>query len=283
MKRFKYFCEYIILRTAFFLFGLLSPDKASDISGTVGKIIGPRLKFSRVANRNLAAAMPELTEQERKNIIRNMWDNLGRVIGEYPHMQYLSNNRVQFEGQEILEEIKSSNEGSIILGAHLANWEMVSHALRELDLCTIVRLPNNPFTRELIGKNRGTELIPKSASGTRKLIKFLKEGRNIGIFIDQKYNEGIAVPFFNIPAMTSPASVQLAKKFSCPLVPVRFQRIEGANFKITFCKPLELSNKQGQPLSDTEALIRIHSLLEEWISGQPEQWIWLHRRWKNIS
>ncbi len=283
MRSVKYFLEFIALAAASFFFRLLDIDKASELGGRIGKTIGPKLPVSRVALRNLAAALPEITEERRKEIIFGMWENLGRVFGEYPHMERIGRERVEIRGLEIMEALIGSPNGSIIFGAHLANWEMTSHALEKLRPSAVVRVPNNPWIRRMVEKRRGGVLIPKSASGARSLVRHLKEGRHAGILIDQKYNEGIEAPFFGMPAMTSPAFVQLARKFSCPVVPVRFERTGGANFRITFYEPLKLKGPDGNPLADEECIAAAHAMLEEWIKERPEQWIWLHRRWKGIQ
>ncbi len=280
MKKLRYFAEYICLKTAFFFLGLMNLDKASHIAGKIGRIAGPRLGISRVAELNIRMVMPELSDSKRDQIIADMWENLGRIIGEYPHMEQIGRERVEICGHEILDNLVASSSGSITFGAHLANWEMTSYALRELGPCPVVRIPNNPWVRRMIEKGRGADLIPKSAHGTRQLVKYLKDNRHVGILIDQKYNEGISVPFLGLPAMTSPAFVQLAKKFSCPLVPVRFERLEGARFRVTLYESLSLNDDEGRPMPDEEIIRKAHKYLEEWIRERPEQWIWIHKRWK---
>lgn len=280
MKNIKYLIEYIFLKLFLFLFGCLKLDTASWLGGRIACLIGPLLSQSRIADKNLKAIMPDISEKERKNIIRGMWDNIGRIFGEYPHMEQIGAERIEIVGHDILEKLIASEKGSIVFGAHMANWEMTSYALHELSPSPVIRVPNNPFTRELIGKRRGAEIIPKSAAGTRKLVRFLKEGRHVGILIDQKYNEGISTPFLGKPAMTSPAFIQLGRKFSCPLAPIRFERINGANFRITLHEPLNLYDKSAKPLSDEECIAKAHAYIESWIKERPEQWIWIHRRWK---
>jgi len=283
MKNIRYFFEWVLLKIVFFFFGLLNLDRASDIGGRIGRFLGPKLGLSRIAKKNLSTAMPDLNEEEREKILDGMWENLGRLMGEYPHMEQIGKERVEIHGQEVLERLKASKSGSIIFGAHLANWEMTSYGLQELGPCPVVRIPNNPWLRKMIEKRRGAEVIPKSAAGTRQLVRNLKEGKHVGILIDQKYNEGLPVEFLGIQAMTSPAFVQLARKFSCPLVPTRFERLNGPNFRITFYEPLPLNDSNGNPLTDEACIRNAHAYLEAWIRERPKQWIWIHRRWKGIA
>ena len=106
------------------------------------------------------------------------------------------------------------------------------------------------------------------------MVETLRDGGALGILIDQKYNEGLAIPFFGRPAMTSPAFVQMAQKTNCPLIPVRGERLPGAHFRVTIYPPLNIT-EQGVE----DAIAQAHMLLEEWISERPGQWLWLHRRW----
>jgi KDO2-lipid IV(A) lauroyltransferase len=142
----------------------------------------------------------------------------------------------------------------------------------------IYRAPNNPFSDKLLkwARSMGGKLktIPKSKTGTRQLVKALQEGAHIGMLIDQKYNEGIEADFMGRPAMTSPVYAQLAQKFDIPLIPLRIERTEGPNFRVTVFPPLETRNKNIEEIIDES-----HKLLGNWIKEKPEQWLWLHRRW----
>ena len=100
-------------------------------------------------------------------------------------------------------------------------------------------------------------------------------------FIDQKYNEGVEADFFARPAMTSPAFVELAPRYRCPLLPVRMERLEGARFRMTVYEPLDVINSDGTPKDIRACIDAAHAMLQNWITDKPGQWIWLHRRWKN--
>ena len=121
---------------------------------------------------------------------------------------------------------------------------------------------------------------PKSRDSARHLLKTLKNAGTIGILIDQKYNEGISSKFFNHEAMTNPAFVQFCQKFKCPLIPIRNERINGCNFTLTIYPPINVLNENGTPRPIEDVIENSHELLEQWITERPDQWIWLHRRWK---
>ena len=226
------------------LFGLLPPPAASALGGWLGRVIGPRLAVSRKAYRHVMTALPG--RDDYYDIIRDMWDNLGRVVAEYPHLKTIAQRRTDIRGTENIP----ANKACIFIGGHLANWEingacMLIHQNSPLHL--VYRAPNNPFIAQLLDRYRSLKgrlgTIPKSSSGARDLVNVLQAGEPIGILIDQKYNEGIAIPFFGQPAMTSPAFVKLAQKFNVPIVPVHVQRDKGCYFHITVEPPLDIKNK----------------------------------------
>jgi KDO2-lipid IV(A) lauroyltransferase len=248
-------------------------------------MVGPLLGISRKAERNLERAFPHINKSECDKIILAMWDNLGRIIAEYPHIKYLARERVALNESHILDDIFKFKKPVIFIGGHIGNWEVNCAALllkynQKVDLT--YRALNNPYADKLIENartlNGHLKAYPKSRSSGKFLIDAMKQGRYLGILIDQKYNEGVAVPFFSIPAMTNPVSIQLCQKYDGMLVPVRNVRTRGANFTLKIHKPLDLfKDGEARPLEDV--IQDAHTLLEEWIREEPAQWLWLHRRW----
>ncbi len=285
MKTIRYRTEWAVLLLFFALCRALPVDKASAIGGWIGRLVGPRLAASRKALANIAEALPDKGEAERKIILRDMWDNLGRVMAEYPHLGQIAGERTTVQDIGLFHRIRDDGQPALIIAAHLANWEVAGPAALlqggfELDL--VYRAPNNPWTDKLLKEARAVRpdlrTMPKSKAGARQIMQSLKENRHVGILIDQKYNEGIPVPFFGRPAMTSPAAVQLAQKFRCPLVMARLERLDKARFSITATE-IPYLDDAGNPLPAETVLATIHGHLERWIRERPGQWLWLHRRW----
>ena len=108
------------------------------------------------------------------------------------------------------------------------------------------------------------------------MLKSLISGNSLALLGDQKYNEGVCVPFFGHDAMTNPAFVQFAQKFDLPLIPAQCIRMNGANFKIKAHPPIATQNRNVEDI-----ISDYHALLEGWITERPEQWLWLHKRWKD--
>lgn len=280
MKKIRYLIEASLVRTLIFVFSLLSPAKASALGGAILGTIGPLMSSKRKALRHITDSL-HVDDTTSKNILRDMWNNLGRNFAEYPHLYNLTAHHVVLEGAENLEDIPQSAGPAIFFSAHLANWEIAAPSLRpqNIDVDLIYRAPNNPYVEDILQKCRsmnGTlRTYPKSSQGMRQVVSALKQGRRIGILIDQKYNQGVEADFFGRPAMTSTAFIQLAKKFRCPLVPVRVERLDGAEFRVTVYPSLDISK------DDDVLLKEAHTLLESWITERPAQWLWLHKRWKN--
>jgi Kdo2-lipid IVA lauroyltransferase/acyltransferase len=270
------------------LLGALPVDAASAIGGFLGRTIGPHLGISRRAERNLRRALPELGAADRRRIIRRMWDNLGRVLAEYPHLAefavYKPGGRVEIRHAEHILDQGATGRGAIFLSGHFGNWEVLPMAATGggLKVVEIIRAANNPIVERMVTRLRkpvGTELAPKGQAAARLLVAALRAGKHIAVLADMKMNDGIAVPFFGHAAMTGPAVARLALRFDVPLVPVRIERTTGAHFRITAEPPLEVV-ATGDLHADTLAIMRqINDVLERWIRDRPEQWFWLQRRW----
>ena len=290
MKKIRYLFEAVLLYLLFFLFRLMPAQAASDLGGWIGRTIGPRLAASRKAYRNLQSAMPALSEVQQKEIITEMWENLGRVMAEYPHLRTLSRDNTVLEHDDILQDLIMQESPAVFFGAHQGNWEVncaMMHTQFNQPIDVTYRAPNNPWSDKLLMKARTLNGVvrahPKTKTSARSLIQAIKDKRYIGVLLDQKYNEGMAVPFFGMDAMTNPVFVELCQKYDCPLVPIRNIRTNGANFRLQLYEPLELFDEHGQPRATEDVLVEISALLESWIREYPGQWLWLHRRWDSKS
>ncbi len=277
-----------LLCTLLFLFRLLPVDAASALGGRIGRTVGPRLTAAnRRAAHNLARSFPEKSAAERGRILLGMWDNVGRILAEYAHLVRLRDGgRIETVGLDTLTAHKAAGGPLILIGAHIGNWELpgVWCARHARPITTVYRPPNNRSVDRLIGRIRsaaGMVEVRKGTEGTRAALKALSEGRNLGMLLDQKLNRGIALPFFGREAMTTPALGLFALRFDCPVVPIRVERTGGANFRVTVCPPLEIS-RTGDREADVAAIMtRVNRMYEDWIRERPEQWLWMHRRWKD--
>lgn len=280
MKKIRYMAEAVIVWIAFLIFRMMSPERASDCGGWIGRTIGPHLGASRKAITNLQNAFPDMPYDEVQKIVVEMWDNLGRVMAEYPHMKEIVLNHVEVVGEENLLAIGKDNP-CVAFSGHLANWELMPFYFNyKIDWPSsgVYRAPNNPYTEVILDMCRHPErrgrYIPKSQQGARDIVKTLRNGERLLILIDQKYNQGIPIEFFGRPAMTSPAIANLAQKYDCPLLPVQMERLKGCKFRLTL-HPTVRAEGRGEEA----VLLQANALLEDWIAKRPAQWLWLHRRW----
>lgn len=286
MKKLLYGPEAFFLLLLFLFFKIIPPQTASAIGGWMGRTLGPKLAASRKAEKNLQRALPDLDKNEQDKIIREMWDNLGRVIAEYPHLEKISRDYTTFEDEAALKSFFEKDEAAVLFSAHLANWEIngtaiLTHFGKPVDLT--YRALNNPWADKILSHARTLggriRAYPKSRSSGKDILEAIKQSRYLGILIDQKYNEGINVPFFGLPAMTNPIFVKLAQKYKCPLLPVHNTRLKGAHFRIKIAPPLATHDENGNPRPVEDIIAESHTILENWIRENPGQWLWLHRRW----
>jgi len=268
-------------------FAVLPLDCASALGGAMGRLIGPFLGISKHARRNIKRAFPGLSEAEAASVIAGMWDNLGRVAAEYPHLRKIQvfepGGRVETHGFEHVDRAVAAGRRMIIFSGHIANWEIAMLAAVQygISVAQIYRAANNPLVDRMITRFRGDagKLIPKGAVAARRAIATLRNGAHLTMLADQKMNDGIPVPFFGRPAMTASALAALALRFDCDVLPARVERLKGAHFRLTVFPPLPLP-RTGDSHADVAALMtQVNALLETWIRDGPEQWFWVHRRW----
>jgi KDO2-lipid IV(A) lauroyltransferase len=275
---------------AWLLFGffrLLPLDWASALGGLLARNIGLHLGISNRARDNLRRAMPELDPAQIERITRGMWDNLGRVVAEYPRLSQIQvfepGGRVEIEGLDDILSKRSDGKRYIFFSAHYGNWEIASRAASQAGfaIAGVYRAANNPIVDRLLTRMRDgdAELIPKGSIAARHAIAWLQAGKHLSMLIDQKMNDGIPVPFFGRDAMTAPALARLALRFDATVVPVRVLRLKGAHFRLMAETPLALP-RSGNSAADTLALLtKVNETVERWVREHPEQWLWVHRRW----
>lgn len=281
----RHILEAGLLKLLFAAFRILPLDTASRAGGFIARAVGPCFKAHRTAAKNLAMVFPEKTEKERRRILNGMWDNLGRVAGEFSHLPAEELiRRVEVSGIEHLP----MDRPAIFISGHFGNWELtypVPHA-HGIKTALVYRHLNNPYADAIIARlraTRSTAMLAKGPRGAVKLARAIKDGLSLAMLVDQKMNEGVAVPFFGNPAMTAPAVAQLALRYDMPIVPARIVRTGGCHFKGTAYPPLAFE-KTGDDEKDVLAILTaINKTLEGWIRETPEQWFWVHKRWPNTS
>jgi len=286
LQKLRYGAEAAIFLAFMGFFRVVGVDAASAIGGFIGRNIFALTGATRRARDNLAMAFPEKSQAERDAIIRVMWDNLGRTVAEYAHLDKFDIHgaapRIVTHNSEIFSGLRG--KGLLILSGHFANWEImpITGAEFGLDGAIVYRPPNNPFVDRYISRARAIKGYAEQISkhhGVKRIFTLLRNGKAILLLADQKTNEGIPVPFFGRDAMTTPAPAALALKLKVPVILASNRRMGGARFAVTVHPPLAFE-PSGDEEADTRALtLMINQKLEEIVRADPGQWLWIHRRW----
>ena len=288
-KEIRYRTESYFVKFGLWFFEQFSFDTASRLAGKIAVFIGKKIKVNELASKNLSLALPEISEENRSKIIDEMWNNLGRIIGEFSHVckknpqEILKLVDLDDDSIEVLNKLKESKKGAIFFSAHIGNWEIGPKILMALGfkVNVVYRPLNNTFVEEMTAKLRNVNLIEKGNSGSRKIIEALKNNELVLILADQRIGEGEKIKFFYDDALTTTSIARLALKYDVEIIPARVIRNNlKNNFFIEIQKPL-VFKKSLNLNSDILALtLTINQIIEKWIRSYPAQWFWVHDRWK---
>jgi KDO2-lipid IV(A) lauroyltransferase len=265
----------------------------------IGRLVGSLAhaldrRHREVALQNMALALPGLGPEERRRLVRECFRHFGSALCDV-----LSSTRFDatelchlytLEGWENLEEAERRGRGIFILSAHVGFWEMVPPmiGLTRGRMDIVVRPADNPWLdRELrsLRERSGNAVIPKRGAA-RRMLEVLREKGRVGILIDQRVQprEGIAVPFFGHPALTSPVLARLSLRTGAAVVPIAAYPLPGGRYRMVVRPPI-LPPAGGEDTEETVAALtrRYLEAAEEDIRAHPDQWLWMHRRWGRSS
>ena len=266
----------------------LSIEAASNTVAAILKTLGPLTSQNRTMLRNLRMVFPDWSEKQIRKVAQGTWETFGRTTGEMPHLAkmkpYVPNSRVEVVGAEHLDAIRESGKPAVLISGHFSNWEMVGSAIcnRPLDAQITYRSANNPHIDRRIAEARhayGINVLTPKGAGTRELMRALSRGQPVGLMNDQKFNQGIAVPFFGYDAMTAPGPTRLAMKFKAPLVPISCKRIGVARYRVTIHQPFFPDADPDEDKAIYNTVLRINQWVEACVRDAPDQWFWMHNRW----
>ena len=286
MKYLNYFIQFILTILCFIVFKILGPNLSSRLSGKIFEKIGPFFRSKKIIYSNIKRAYPNIEIKQITNIANSMWNNYGRVFAEFMFMREFRSGKLsqnlEIVGQNILENIKSSNKQVIFISGHFSNFELMAMHLEKsgINLCAIYRPLNNIFLNKFMERIRKKYIcknqVKKGIGGLKKLIFFKNKNFSTALMIDQRVSEGILSNFFNEKASTTTIPAQLVKKFNIPIVPIYIERTDGLNFKISIEEPIYFS----KDISIETITDELNKILEKMVIKKPDQWIWSHNRWK---
>lgn len=243
----------------------------------------PRLR--RTAMRNLAMALPELTPKDRSRIAGGVFRSIARLMVAFARLPQIRRDHVgewiRYEGYEHFEEGLRRGRGVLFATGHLGNWELsaFAHALLSAPMHVVVRPLDNARMDALVTRRRtlsGNRIIEKK-DFARGILKALAANQAVGILIDQNSSleEGVFADFFGIPACTSAGFARIAAHSGAAVIPgFALWSAEEQRYILRFYPAVEIT---GDVTDDTQ---RIQRRLEAVIREYPDQWLWIHRRWK---
>ena len=298
-SRFQLFLDSIV---GGLVVGLLGAIKRMDRRRTANAVgafmrrIGPFLPEHRTGRDNLRAAFPQKTDAEIEQILGGVWDNLGRIAIEFAHLDEFcvegfgrqTTDIITYpsESRERYDWIMTSGKAAIGFAGHLANWELpgIGAKLIGVKSAVLYRRPNIGAVNDVIVKLREPlmgELIPTGLDAPVRLARLLQSGVHVGMLADQHYSKGVEVMFFGRRCLANPLLAMLARQTDLPIYGMRVVRKpDGNSFWGEISPPVE-------PVRDADGRIKIKgtmqaitSVIERWVREYPEQWLWLHRRWR---
>lgn len=302
MRTLRYFFEAALFWMLFPFVWVLGLDLASWLFGKIGRFVGPRTGMRRTLRRRIEAAMPEKSDAEVATIISDMWEHLSRLLAELTLLRRFAaprhQKRVEIQGEEFFRQAIADGRGMFLLAGHIGNWELVFPVLARLTgsygLVGVYRPLNNVFLDKVLLRIRRRSMekvvhknllplekrmIPKTGDqrrNMRSVLNALQKREGVILLVDQRTSQGIDAKFFGLPAMTTHLPAQLAISGGHTLLPISISRKHGVNFIFRFHEPIPADNDDVLGLTQ-----RINDFFEMQIRKRPEQWLWLHDRWRS--
>ena len=271
------------------------PIKTANLFGRIAGLIGPLTREQRIGRANLTAAFPEKSRGEIETVLAGVWDNLGRLGAEFAHLDHIWEHDPAFPEQsrieigprthELFAQLRLDGKPALIFAGHLGNWELpaVAAVAHGLDAAILFRRPNSASANRIIEELRAVKmgtLIPAGRDAPLRMAEALRNGQHVAILVDQYFTNGVEVTFFGRKTKANPTLARLLRQIECPVHGVRIIRLPGHRFRA------ELS-EEIKPVRDTSGQIDVQgtmqaitSVVEGWIREYPDQWLWLHRRWR---
>ncbi len=289
---FKHRLEYLALRLLVTAIGILPRSLARAIGAGLGTLV--RITLSRLyetGQQNLAMALPEISDQHRKTILNGVYRSLGWELAEFCKMSRYTAVQaatfIRYDGLENYLVARDMGKGVLVLTGHLGAWELSSfyHSLVGYPMSMVIRKLDNPLVDSYVNGIRclhGNRVIHKD-DFARGLLTAMSQGETVGILMDTNMTppQGVFVPFFGVPACTATAMARIALRSDAAVVPgfLLWEESEG-QYVLHFGPQIELI-RTGDAQADVVANTALFTdVTESYIRRYPEQWLWVHRRWK---
>lgn len=269
--------------------------RTANFLGTAARRIGPWLPEHRIGRAQLAAAFPRKTPAEIEAILGGVWDNLGRFVADFAHLDRLTvydpaapgPHDIEYSDTTLkrFEALRDSGKPALLFAAHLANWEippLVAHRYG-IDATVLYRRPNLPGVADAVVAMRagcmGT-LLPSGLNAPLLLARALERNGVAGMLVDQHERRGVVGQFFGRRALTSPLLARLARQIECPIYGVRVIRLPDNRFRVELSEAVSPVRSADGSIDPEATMQVVNNVIESWVREYPEQWLWLHRRWR---
>jgi len=271
------------------------PVKTADMFGRITRLIGPVMREQKIGRANLIAAFPEKPPEEIDAILTGVWDNLGRVGAEFAHLDHVweydrddpeaSRIEIQERTHELFAQLRLDGKPALIFAAHLGNWELPALAAvaHGLDAAILYRRPNIASADRIIQEMRRVKmgtLIPAGRDAPLRLAEALQKGQHVAMLVDQYLTGGVEVTFFGRKTRANPMLARLLRQVECPVHGVRIIRLPGHRFRAELTEEVKPVRDEHGKIDVQGTTQAITSVVEGWIREYPDQWLWLHRRWR---
>jgi Kdo2-lipid IVA lauroyltransferase/acyltransferase len=295
----KVFLNQIIGRVVvagLWLMRLFDRRSVANAAGRLARSIGPWLPVHRVGRANLQAAYPEKSAAEIEHILGGVWDGLGRVAAEFAHLDRIKIANPEHPGAADvtydpaalaeLEKVRKGAKPTIFFAAHIGNWEIPAliPPLAGLECYVLYRPPNiGPINDAILSLRTScmATLVATELDAPLRLANALKKGAHVGILVDQHLTSGVDVMFFGRKCKANPLVAQLARRFECPIRGIRAVRGRDRNtFVAEVTAPLDLPRDSEGKIAVQATMQAVNAIIEGWVREFPDQWLWLHRRWR---
>jgi len=282
-----------IVLALFALMRRLGPTRAPALCAAVARSLGPWTPVHRIGLANIRAAFPEKDKAWHDATLKAEWDNLGRVAGEYVHLNSLwdfdpshpRQGRIQSDDVALFIDLLTDGKPALCFSAHLANWELAALAppAYSMESAVVYRMPNNPIVAREIHRIRASsmgQLIRTRNQAPIEIAAALTAGKHVGMLTDQHFSRGVDITFFGRRCKANPAIARLARHFDCPVVGMRVIRRPEGGFTISGVGPLTLPRDASGRVDVALGTQMINDIVEGWVREYPGQWLWFHRRWR---
>jgi KDO2-lipid IV(A) lauroyltransferase len=272
------------------------PVKTADFFGKSAQFIGRRLREDGIGRENLKAAFPEKSPEEIEEILARVWDNLGRIGAEFAHLDHIWDydaehpekpSRIEFSPRtkELFDRIRDDGKPALIFACHLANWELPALAAvaHGLDAAILFRRPNSEAADRAIERIRAIKmgtLVPAGRDAPIRLAQALQQGQHVAMLVDQYLTNGVEVTFFGRKTTANPMLARLRRQVECPIHGTRIIRLPGNRFRAEMSEEVKPVFDASGQVDIQGTMQAVTNVVEDWVREYPEQWLWLHRRWR---